>query len=473
MTRPPRTPGSTSVRFKPSGATQAGSRGQRPAGSTGPGPDPARAAAAWLVSAVLDEKRTLDDAMRGEAKFDALQGRDRAFAANLALATLRALGHVDTVLARHLTRPLPDSTRFARAVLRTGAAQMLEGIAPVHAAVGRAVDIAKHEPSGRGFSGLINAVLRKVAAEDPAVLPARGRVPAVWWSRWRAAYGEGAADAIAASLATQPALDLTILGDAGGWLATAHAEGVSARLLDVGPGASASARLDEGCPDVTALPGWREGLVIVQDAAAALPARLLGCKRGEAVLDMCAAPGGKTVQLAATGANVTAMDVDPQRLEKVRQNLDRTGLDARLLAADARNVPPGALYDAILLDAPCTATGTLRRNPETLWIKSPNETMRMAEAQGALVDAAAAALKPGGRLVYAVCSLEPEEAGPAVSRALAAGLVRSPIEAAEVGDFAPAIMPDGDLRILPGGWPGADRLGGSDGFYIARLVKPG
>jgi 16S rRNA (cytosine967-C5)-methyltransferase len=419
---------------------------------------------------VLDDKRTLDEAMKQEPRFVALQGRDRAFAANLALATLRALGNVDEALARHLARPLPDSARFARATLRTGAAQMLEGIAPVHAAVGRAVDIARHEPTGRGFTGLINAVLRKVALIDPATLPARGRVPQVWWSRWRTGHGEAAADRIADSLTGQPALDLTVLTDVADWLARAAEAGIAARRLDGGPAGPASVRLEQSVGDVTGLPGWADGEILVQDAAAALPARLLGVRRGQTVLDLCAAPGGKTVQLAAMGAAVVAMDIDAARLDRVRQNLERTHLDARLEVGDATRTVGEAACDAILLDAPCTATGTLRRNPETLWIKSPADVARLSAQQGALVEAAARALAPGGRLVYAVCSLEAEEADPACARALACGLEPDPIRAEEVGMFADALTPDGRLRILPS----LEARGGvgSDGFFIARFRRP-
>jgi 16S rRNA (cytosine967-C5)-methyltransferase len=219
---------------------------------------------------------------------------------------------------------------------------------------------------------------------------------------------------------------------------------------------------------VTGLPFWNEGRIWVQDAAAALPAKLLAAKRGERVLDMCAAPGGKTLQLAASGAEVTAIDIDSSRIERVADNLARTHMVARLLTGDARVLAGGADYDAILLDAPCSATGTLRRNPETLWIKTPSDVAKFAPVQAELITAAAHALKPGGRMVYAVCSLEPEEASMAISAALAAGLNRDPIHAFEVECLEEALTPDGHVRILPGMW--ADR-GGLDGFFIARFTK--
>jgi 16S rRNA (cytosine967-C5)-methyltransferase len=369
------------------------------------------------------------------------------------------LGLVDAVLATKLSKPLPDSAHYAKALLRVGAAQLIEGLAPPHAAVGRAVDLAKYEATGRGFSGLVNAVLRRIATEPLERPHDRERVPKLWWSRWRGAYGGEAADAIAASLASQPSLDLSFKGDAGDML-----EALGGTLLPTG-----SIRLAETPSDVTALPFWAEGRIWVQDAAAALPAKLLAAKLGEKVLDMCAAPGGKTMQLVATGADVTAIDIDASRIGKVAENLARTNLVARLLTGDARVISGTAVYDAILLDAPCSATGTLRRNPETLWIKTPSDVAKFAPIQAELIVAAAKALKPGGRLVYAVCSLEPEEAAMAISAATAAGLVADFVRAEEVPSLEMALTPDSQLRILPGMWP---QIGGLDGFFIARFTKP-
>lgn len=422
-------------------------------------PDPARHAAVCIVSHVIDQRWTVEEAMRREQSFVRLDGRDRGFAAHLILATLRALGVVDAVLATKLSKPLPDSAHYAKALLRVGAAQLIEGLAPPHAAVGRAVDLAKYEATGRGFSGLINAVLRRIATE-PLVRPHdRERVPNLWWSRWRGAYGGAAADGIAASLATQPALDLSFKGDP-----TAMLEALGGTLLPTG-----SIRLAQTPSDVTALPFWAEGRIWVQDAAAALPAKLLDVKVGEKVLDMCAAPGGKTLQLAATGAEVTAIDIDATRIGRVAENLARTHLVARLLTGDARELSGTGLYDAILLDAPCSATGTLRRNPETLWIKTPSDVVKFAPVQAELVTAAAKALKPSGRMVYAVCSLEPEEAAMAISAATNAGLVLDPILPAQLPSLEDAINADGTARILPHMW--ADK-GGLDGFFIARFIKP-
>jgi 16S rRNA (cytosine967-C5)-methyltransferase len=422
-------------------------------------PDPARHAAVCMISHVMDQRWTLEEAMRREQSFVRLDGRDRGFAAHLTLATLRALGIVDAVLATKLARPLPDSAHYAKALLRVGAAQLIEGLAPAHAAVGRSVDLAKYEATGRGFSGLINAVLRRIATEPLERPHDRERVPSLWWNRWRGAYGAEAADGIAASLAGQPALDLSFKGDPADLL-----EALGGTLLPTG-----SIRLTETPSDVTALPFWNAGRIWVQDAAAALPAKLLNAQKGERVLDMCAAPGGKTLQLAAAGADVTAVDIDAGRIGRVADNLARTHLVARLVTGDARAVAGEGVYDAILLDAPCSATGTLRRNPETLWIKTPSDVVKFTTVQAELIVAAAKALKPGGRLVYAVCSLEPEEAAFAVEAATAAGLAPSPIGTAELPSLDAAITPDGHARILPSYW--AD-TGGLDGFFIARFIKP-
>jgi 16S rRNA (cytosine967-C5)-methyltransferase len=422
-------------------------------------PDPARHAAVCIISHVMDQRWTVEEAMRREQSFVRLDGRDRGFAAHLILSTLRAMGMVDAVLATKLSKPLPDSAHYAKALLRVGAAQLIEGLAPPHAAVGRAVDLAKYEATGRGFSGLVNAVLRRIATEQFARPKDRERVPSLWWSRWRGAYGAQVADAIAASLSRQPSLDLSFKGDPADLLAAL--DGV---LLPTG-----SIRLAETPSDVTALPFWAEGRIWVQDAAASLPAKLLNVKQGEKVLDMCAAPGGKTMQLAGAGGDVTAIDIDTSRISRIADNLARTHLVARLQAGDARVLAGIEQYDAILLDAPCSATGTLRRNPETLWIKTPSDVTKFASIQCELVIAAANALKKGGRMVYAVCSLEPEEADMAVVAALNAGLALDPILPSELPSLEEALTPDGHARIFPSMWT---QIGGLDGFFIARFKKP-
>jgi 16S rRNA (cytosine967-C5)-methyltransferase len=417
----------------------------------------ARAAAVDLLVAVLDRGRTLDDALDGSEHFARLQGRDRAFARALASTTLRRLGSVDAALAAHLTRPLPDSAARGRAILRIGAAQLLFMRTPAHAAVSEAVALARADRSSAGFANLTNAVLRKVAQDGDGIvarLPPGADLPAWLYTRWRAAYGDGTAAAIAAALHEEPPLDLTAKADAPLW-----AERLGATLTPTG-----SIRLSAHGP-VEELAGYADGAWWVQDAAAALPATLLGQVAGLRVLDLCAAPGGKTLQLAAAGARVTALDRDGGRLARLGEALGRTGLEAEIVCADARAWRAPRPFDAVLLDAPCSATGTLRRHPDAAWLRRPTDIPSLASLQAELLAAAADFVRPGGRLVYAVCSLEPEE-GPSVIARAGPQWSIDPITDQELA--APMRAPEGALRTLPAHWPG-----GLDGFFAARLRRGG
>ncbi|MGD9815519.1 MAG: RsmB/NOP family class I SAM-dependent RNA methyltransferase [Hyphomonadaceae bacterium] len=421
----------------------------------------ARIAAAELVVAVLDQRRALEDALEHTPVFTALEGRDRAFARALATATLRRLGGIDAVLSQFLERPLPETAAHGRAMLRIGAAQVLALGTPAHAAVSETVTAASALREARGFAKLINAVLRRVASDGPALLDAQAPgadLPAWLFARWRAAYGDAQAKAIALALRDEAPLDLSVKDDAPGW-----AERLGGAVTPTG-----SVRLREPGP-VNTLPGFVEGAWWVQDAAAALPAKLLGDVRGKAVLDLCAAPGGKTLQLAAAGANVTAVDRAADRLERLEQNLARTHLRAKVVARDALKLRTKDPFDAILLDAPCTSTGTLRRHPDVAWLRRPTDIRQLAELQSQLLAAAATMLKPGAPLVYAVCSLEPEEGPGVVADALASGLwTRAPVRPGEIAGADAFLTADGDLRTLPAHWP---EIGGLDGFYAARLVR--
>lgn len=410
--------------------------------------DPTRDAAFTLISAVLERRATLDAALDRLAD---VAPRDRAAAHRIAAAVLRRLGSLDAVLEAHLNRAPPERVRH---ILRIGAAQaLLLGTAP-HAAVSTAVALAHARGFGK-FAGLVNAVLRRVAEAGPAALEAldspRLDTPAWLWASWGRP-----ARAIATAHQAEAPLDLTLRPGAvvpeGGF------------MLPTG-----SVRLPAGT-DVTALPGFASGDFWVQDAAAALPARLLGDVGGKRVLDLCAAPGGKTAQLAAAGAHVTAVDRDPRRLERLRQNLTRLGLRAECIVADALEWRPTALFDAILLDAPCSATGTIRRHPEILRLRRPRDIEECASLQDRMLDAAAAMLAPGGTLVYAVCSLQDEE-GFARAQTLESrnGLMRLPLTAADVPGLPEAITRHGDLATHPGLWP---EHGGMDGFFAARLMRP-
>jgi len=332
---------------------------------------------------------------------------------------------------------------------------------PAHAAVGETVELCGRRAAG--LKGLVNAVLRKLAADGPALLAAvdaaRADTPPWLWHILSTAQGEATARDCAAIHAQEPPLDLGVKSDGAMW-----AERLGADLLPTGTLRLAAAG------DVTDLPGFAEGAWWVQDAAAALPARLLGDVAGRDVLDLCAAPGGKTLQLAAAGARVTAVDQSAKRLERLRANLKRTGLAATAIAADVAEWRPAAPADAVLLDAPCTASGTLRRHPEIAYLKSPADAERLVGVQDRLLDAAAAMTAPGGTLVYAVCSLDPREGRGRVAAFLARdkAFARVKVRADEIGGLAELVSGDGDLATLPCHL--ASR-GGMDGFYAARLTR--
>ena len=418
----------------------------------------ARIAAAELLIAVLEDGRALEDALDQTQSYNRLEGRDRAFARALATAGLRRLGSINAVLSQMLQRPLPDTASHARALLHIGATQLLVLGTPAHAAVGETVEAANQLSKARGFAKLMNAVLRRVSregAEMMAALPTGADLPAWLYTRWRATYGE-AAPQIAQALLNEAPLDISVKGDVEEW---AH------RLFGVMT-PTGSIRLAEHAP-VDSLAGFKEGAWWVQDAAAALPAKLLGDVRGLRVLDLCAAPGGKTLQLAAAGAHVTAVDKSDARLKRLRENLARTKLKAEVICADALTFSAEP-FDAVLLDAPCTSTGTLRRHPDVAWLRRPTDVRQLAELQSALVASAAKLLKPGAPLIYAVCSLEPEEGEGVVADALKKGWRREPFRPDVISGAEAFITAAGDLRTHPGHWP---EIGGLDGFYAARLVR--
>jgi 16S rRNA (cytosine967-C5)-methyltransferase len=404
--------------------------------------DPTREAAFDLLSAVLEHATTLDAALAALPRLDA---RDKAAAHRLAASVLRHAGTLDAVLERHLRRepPLP-----VRHILRLGAAASLFLGAPPHAAVGTAVDLARAKKLVP-FAGLINAVLRKIAAAGTAVLAEldmpRLDTPAWAWASWGSD-----ARVIATAHAREAPLDVTVK------------PGVSMAGETLPTG---SVRFPAGTA-VIDLPGYGDGDFWVQDAAAALPALALSPQPGERVLDLCAAPGGKTAQLAAAGALVTAVERDESRLATLRGNLRRLRLDAELVHADATAWLAADRFPAILLDAPCSATGTIRRHPDLLHLRKARDVAACAALQDRLLDAAASMLAPGGRLVYAVCSLQPEEGAARIDAAIARlGLTR---ERLTLPGLPNAVTPAGDLRTHPGFWP---ERGGIDGFFIARLRK--
>ena len=377
-----------------------------------------RRAAFELVRAVLRKGRTLEDALADTPRLENLTARDRAFARHLAATVLRRLGQLDDAIRRCLDKPLKDKLNAVHDLLRLGAAQLLILQVPGHAAVGETVGLATGVRVG-AHKGLLNAVLRRLHREGAEILAdqdaARLNTPDWLWQRWTAAYGEPTARAIAGAQLAEPPLDLSVQADSDGW-----AEKLNATRLPTG-----TLRLTGARGDVRKLPGYDDGAWWVQDAAAALPARLLGEVAGERVFDLCAAPGGKTAQLAAAGAYVMAVDRSDTRLRQLEGNLSRLSLAAATVAADVTAWTPPDPPQKILLDAPCTATGTLRRHPDIAHLKRPEDAASMAELQAGLLGAAADMLAPGGTLVYAVCSLEPEEGVERVPRCYANAMTSS------------------------------------------------
>ena len=415
-----------------------------------------------LLEAVLRRGRPLDDAIPDHSGFASLNGRDRAFARLLTATTLRRLGQIDAVIDAALERPLPRKTQGVRDILRLGTVQLLFLDTPPHAAVATAVDLAqarKHGPHKK----LVNAVLRRLGRQGRALAEAqdapRLNTPDWLWEAWVKAYGEPTCRRIAEAHLSQAPLDFTVKGDAARW-----AKELDARILPTG-----SLRRPPG-GTVTDLPGFREGAWWVQDAAAALPVNLLGDIKGRSVIDLCAAPGGKTAQLANRGAVVTAVDRSEKRLARLSENLRRLGLTAELITADATTWRPPQLAEMVLVDVPCSATGTIRRHPDVARLKKPDDVAKLTGVQDRLLTAALEMTAPGGTVVYCSCSLLPQEGPERIEPLIGAGGAarREPVKPGETGGMKELISAEGDLRTLPCHLP---EQGGMDGFYAARLIK--
>jgi len=415
----------------------------------------ARMAALHMVELALDHRGGLEEAMEHKP-FSELEPRDRGLARMLAMTTLRRLGPIDRALEARLHKPPPPHVMM---LLRLGVAQLLYMDVPDHAAIDTTVQLAVRGKATRNFKNLVNAVLRGVSREPPAELEPEASAPGWLYTRWSAAYGDAGAQAIAAMIPIEPATDLSLRNQAD---ASALAEALEAEQLDGG-----SLRVAHG-GDVTAWAGYVEGQWWVQDAAAAIPTRLLDAKPGETALDLCAAPGGKTLQLAAVGAQVVALDRSASRLRRVTSALERTGLAAEVICADCEAWPDERLFDAVLLDAPCSATGTFRRHPDVLWGTKPGDIAKLSAVQSRMLESTARRVKPGGRLVYCVCSLEREEGEDQIGAFLRRrpDFALSKVEAGEGGAPPASITADGAVRILP-----HHLAGGLDGFFAARLVR--
>lgn len=426
-----------------------------------------RRVAAGIIEGVIRRRRALDELLDNTAELAALEERDRALVRALVGMVLRRLGTLRHLLQPLLERGLPPQAPRVETALLLGAVQILFLDVPDHAAVDLSVRLVQADRPAARFAGLVNAVLRRMAREGEALL-ATLDMPALdtpdWLlARWIATYGGETAHAIAAANGQEPALDLTVKSDPEIWAAK-----LGGRVLPTG-----TVRMIGHGP-VTALPGFAEGAWWVQDAAAALPAHLFGNVAGRRIADLCAAPGGKTAQLAAAGALVTAVDRAPARVRRLGENLARLSLAVELVCADATAWTPEQQFDAVLLDAPCSSTGTIRRHPDVAWLKSEADLRKLADLQRRLLDRAIALLKLGGTLIYCTCSLEPEENESIVAALLGRepSLRRAPLAAADVFGCGEFINKQGDLRTLPCQLSDTDsRFSGLDGFYAARLVK--
>lgn len=418
-----------------------------------------------VLRRVMRERRTLDEAFAialPAVRQDRLPEADQALARAIVTIAFRRMGTIRAAIAARLHHGALPEAGLLETALIIGATQLLFMDVPDHAAVDLAVALTKSDPLAKHYAPLANAILRKIAAEKAEILSAAlettADTPPWMRTRWARAYGAETAEAIARIHASPPSIDLTAMGD----IAALHAA-IGGTLLPTG-----SLRLATDAP-IASLPGYAEGLFQVQDVASALPARLMGAKPGQRVLDLCAAPGGKTAQLAKTGACVVAVERSAQRAERLTINLARLQLDAELIIGDAATYS-GTGFDAVLLDAPCSATGTIRRHPEIAWTKTLADILTLAVQQEKLLLNAAGCVKIGGMLVYATCSLEQEEGERQIDRFLSAnaGFKLLPISADELGIAAESLTEDGMLRVLPAHF--AD-FGGADGFFAARMQR--
>ncbi|MFN0265085.1 RsmB/NOP family class I SAM-dependent RNA methyltransferase [Tepidamorphus sp. 3E244] len=431
-----------------------------------------RRIAADIVDGVLFHGRPFDATLDEEgiaADFKRLTGRDRALTTMISQTALRQLGFLRDVVSARLQKPLPKRSGRTLPILIVGAAQILFLDIPAHAAVDMAVRDAAQDLNARHFRNLVNAILRAIAREADTI-KARDDKSALntpdWLAaRWRAHYGDDVATAIMASHGEIPPLDFCVPEDADAWAEKLGGKAITPRTVRLGQAGRIAGR-----------EGFEEGRWWVQDVAATLPVQLLGDVAGLEVADLAAAPGGKTMQLAALGARVTAVDRSASRMARLSENLKRLNLKAETVVADLRKWDPQAKFDAILLDAPCSATGTIRRHPDIPWLRGPEDFAPMAALQTELLTRAAAWLKPGGKLVFATCSLEREEGEGAVAAALAAGarLKVDMLDASEVSQVPGALTADGFLRTRPDmavKAPDGSLNPGLDGFFAARLIS--
>ncbi|MBO0905531.1 RsmB/NOP family class I SAM-dependent RNA methyltransferase [Jiella sonneratiae] len=475
-----RAAGEHKSRARPTGKGGGEGAGGRPAGDERPGLF-ARQVAARLLSAVVSSRTSLDgltDASTGHPHFRQLPPRDQALVKAILTAAFRFRGSIEAEIAGRLERPLPPNAAALRHVLHVGAAQILCLDVPDSAAVDLAVASAAADPRSARFAGLVNAVLRRIAreagrlpkagadeaAEAGEAADARRDCPDWLFKRLSEQYGAARAGRIAAAHLVRAPVDLTTKADAAGWAARLGGRAIGPRTV----------RLGEVEGPISALAGFEEGAWWVQDVAATLPVQLFGDVSGRRVADLCAAPGGKTAQLAAAGALVTALEKSASRMKRLRENLDRLKLSAETVAGDLMDFAPEAPFDAVLLDAPCSSTGTIRRHPDVAYTKDDAEIEKLAALQLSLLTKAAACVAPGGCLVFANCSIDRREGEEVAASFLAAreGFRLEPVAPAELPDFAFAVSEEGFLRTTPEMLSGdSGRGGGLDGFFAARFRR--
>jgi 16S rRNA (cytosine967-C5)-methyltransferase len=431
----------------------------------------ARTTAAKLLGAVIDAKTPLDgltDHEHGHPNFRALDLRDRSLVRAILVTALRFRGTIGRLIASRLDRPLPANAHALLNVFHVAAAQILFLDVPDSAAVDLAVTHANQDPRTRRFAALVNGVLRGIARDKARTLPAefaKGDDAPEWFrDRLVAAYGEEKAAAILAAHRVEAPVDFTVKSDPEEW-----AKALGGFVLPTG-----TVRVERLAAPVSSLPGFAEGAWWVQDAAAALPARLLGDVASKSVADLCAAPGGKTAQLALAGARVTAVDMSRSRLKRLSENLARLQLEAKTVEADLLKWETDELFDAVLLDTPCSSTGTVRRHPDVPWTKSPEDVAKLAQLQARMLSVASRLVKPGGHLVFSNCSLDPAEGELLLAEFLAENpdVMLEPLHPGEIAAADSFITPRGTLRTTPADLDlGRPEISGLDGFFAARLVR--
>jgi 16S rRNA (cytosine967-C5)-methyltransferase len=429
-----------------------------------------RAAAAKILAAVVDRKLSLDGALdneHGNPAYKALNEGDRALVRAILNTTLRHLPRIDAAISRLLESPLPEGARALHHVLAIAAAQILYLDVPDHAAVDLAVEQSNQDPRNRRFAKLVNAVLRRLGREKDQILAEIATIPVMpeWFlQRLEKAYGKERAQSISESQLEPAAIDLTVKADAQRW-----AERLGGFALPTG-----GVRLAAFEGSIPSLEGFSEGDWWVQDAAASIPAQLFGDLTGKRVADLCAAPGGKTAQLVLAGGDVTAVEQSENRIKRLRANLDRLGLKAETVASDLTKYAPAELFDAILLDAPCSSTGTTRRHPDVLWAKGPEDIAKLAALQERLLRHAITLLKPDGTIVFSNCSLDPAEGEDVVARVLSdtPSVERAAVDPERWPGLEAAISALGEFRTTPDMLEvPAGFAGGLDGFYAVVMRR--